>query len=295
MAGVNSLNKYFCCGADLNLPFTLRAFLSINMPSMDSRPTSSETPPRRRTLLRFLAVSLSLLVVLVILFLAFASPNPQFTWMTPAQFAQANNAGLLTRLKYKLIYFAGPLMRYYHSHRPNILISANIFTSSSSIAPGILGAPFVANTNGMGAWVVSPAELFALRQALKTNLELSFVTKMSIQLGSGTWGGIRTMGSSARIAPGIYTNVGTMIDVQAKPVSHNINILLGASATEFSAFSSSNFPAIKTNFSAACRALIPDAGALVLNCRNADPANPTNYGLIISPVLVDATGKPIKP
>ena len=106
------------------------------MLAMDSPPPTSETPPaavvptRRRVLRRFLVAGVSLLVVLVVLVLVFASPNPQFVWLTPAQMTQASHPGPLTHLKYKLIRLAGPLMRFYHSHRPNVHIAVNVFIAS---------------------------------------------------------------------------------------------------------------------------------------------------------------------
>jgi hypothetical protein len=264
---------------------------------MDSPPPKSETPPtpaapsRRRALLYFLAISASLLVILVVLFLVFASPNEQFTWLTPAQMAQATHAGPLTQLKYKLIRLAGPLMRFYHSHRPNILISSNILKTSSPTAPAGLGPPFITNSSGMSAWILSPAELLSFRQALKTNSDMTMLTSPRIMTTSGS--STRAMlGQSISFSPGGITNIGITLDTSPTAAASSVKLLLGASSTELAGQSVTN--GIKTNFSAACRVVLPDAGALVMNCRNADSSNPTNYWLIVSPVLVDATGKPIK-
>ena len=264
---------------------------------MDSPPPTSETPPatvasiRRRALLRFLAVSISLLVILVVLFLVFASPNEQFTWLTPAQMAQATHPGPLTQLKYKLIRLAGPLMRYYHRNRPNILIASNILKTSSPAALAGLGPPVITNASGMSAWILSPAELLSFRQALKTNSDVTMLSSPRIQTASG--GSARAMmGQSISFSPGGITNIGIALDTVATASSSSVKLLLGASSTELAGQSITN--GIKTNFSAACRVVLPDAGALVINCRNADPSNPTNYWLIVSPVLIDATGKPIK-
>jgi len=264
---------------------------------MDSPPPKSETLAapaalrRRRALLRFLAVSISLLVILVILFLAFAPSDSQFAWLTPAQMAQATHAGPLTQLKYKLIRLAGPLMRFYHSHRPNILISSNILRISSPAPPADLGPPFITNSGGMSAWILSPAELLSFRQALKTNTTMTMLSSPSIQTASG--GSAQAMiGQSISFSPGGITNIGVTLDTAPTASGDLVKMLLGASSTELAGQSITN--GIKTNFSAACRVVLPDAGALVINCRNADATNPTNYWLIVSPVLVDATGKPIK-
>ena len=266
---------------------------------MDSPPLTTETPPaaalpnRRRALLRFLAVSVSLLVILVVLFLAFASPNEQFAWLTPAQMARATHAGPFTQLKYKLIRLAGPLMRFHHSHRPNVWISSNIIRTYSPAAAADLGAPFITNAGGMSAWILSPKELFSFRKSLKTNTAMTMLSSPSIQTTSGT--SARTMiGQSVTVSPGGITNIGITLDIAPTASRDLVKMLLGASSTELAGQSTTNGPVIITNFFAACRVVLPDAGALVINCRNADPANPTNYWLVVSPVLLDATGKPMK-
>jgi hypothetical protein len=244
---------------------------------------------------RFFALCAFILILLGSLFIYLTSSQSQFTWLTPAQFAQANRPGALALLKYKLIKLGGPLMRYYHSHRPNIKISITVATlSTASEQPG-LGAPFTTNTDGMSAWVLSPAALAALQQALKTNSAASFVSHMITHTGNGQQAGMRRGGQSILLASGTYAYTGNSVDVVAKTSSTSIDLLLDASSTELSAVSTTNGPTVKTNFFAACRAILPDAGGLVINCRNADATNPTNYWLIVSPVLVDATGKPIKP
>jgi hypothetical protein len=268
-------------------------------PAMDSPPPSPEAPPaavppkRRRALWRFLAVSVSLFAILVILFLAFVSSNPQFVWLTPAQIAQAGRPGLLTRLKYQLIRLAGPLMRYYHSHGPNIMITSSIIRMSPGTGPPALGAPVASDASGMSAWILSPAQLASLRQSLRTNPAAFLLLSPSILTSSGVQSRA-SVGQSVPLAPGIYTNVGITLDATAKASSGSINLLLNASSTALSALPGSNGPSIKTNFSTACRVMLPDAGGLVISCKNADPANPTNYWVVVSPTLVDATGQPIK-
>jgi hypothetical protein len=269
------------------------------MLAMDSPPPTFETPPaaatpnRRCVVRRFLAVSVSLLVILVVLVLVFASPNPQFVWLTPAQMTQASHPGPLTQLKYKLIRLAGPLMRFYHSHRPNISISSNILATSSPAAPASLGAPFITNAGGMNAWILSPAELASFRQALKTNSGVTMLSSPSMQTPSGV--ATRALvGQFIPLSPGVSANIGITMDATATAYSGSVKMLLGVNSTELSGASTTNGLTIKTNFSTACRVLLPDAGALVINCRNADATNPTNYWLIVTPVLVDATGKPIK-
>ena len=53
-------------------------------------------------------------------------------------------------------------------------------------------------------------------------------------------------------------------------------------------------PGDKTNFLFACRMLVPDGGAVVIDCGRTSSAEHTNKWLLISPVLVDARGIPLK-
>ena len=237
-----------------------------------------------------------MLVILATLFFVFASQNQQLVWLTPAEFARADHPGLLTQLKYKLINLAGPLMRSYRGHRPNSMVSVNIFTSASPGASPVLGTTLVAGTNdGANAWILSPEELNAFWQRLKTNSSISFLSGMNMVTHDGTGATAATGGRIfSSVTTGIYTNTGTSVAVLPEASAGMVNMLINARSTELPAFAASNSPVAKTNFSTACRAFVPDAGALVLHCHNADPANPTNYWLIISPALVDAAGQRIK-
>jgi hypothetical protein len=55
--------------------------------------------------------------------------------------------------------------------------------------------------------------------------------------------------------------------------------------------SQSDASSIKTNFAVACSATVPDTGALVIDTGT---AGEKHHWILLSPMLVDATGKPIK-
>ena len=143
---------------------------------------------------------------------------------------RAGHPGKLTELKYRLIRLAGPLMRLYHSHRPNILISATIMKFSvAGAAPTAPGPPFINNDGGMNAWILSPAELFSFRQALKTNSALTMLASPRIQTASGIGTGV-LIGQSIPLSPGVSTNVGIAMDATATVSSGSVKLLLGASS-----------------------------------------------------------------
>ena len=267
---------------------------------MDSPPPSSEPSPARvplmcrRAVRRFLFFLVCVLFVIVVIVCLPPTQEPRFVWLTPAQAAQANRVGPLTSLKYKLMRMAGPLMRYYHGHRPNIRISTSIMMSPATAGQPALGAPFVTNDRGMSAWILSSTNLNSFQQVLKANSKSEVAARMTIQMANGMHASIGYGVQHVPIAPGIFTNVGDFINVVAKSSSSSINLMLDVSSTELAGVPGTNRPSIKTNFCTACRVVLPDASSLVINCGNADTNNSTNYWLIVSPVLIDANGKPVK-
>jgi hypothetical protein len=82
--------------------------------------------------------------------------------------------------------------------------------------------------------------------------------------------------------------VGLALDVTPHLVRNRIRLLLGLTSTELAAPSSNNLPSIKTNLAFACQATLPNAHALVLDGGN-------GCWLLLSPTLIDARGKSIKP
>ena len=231
-----------------------------------------------------------MLVIVIVAVLCMPSPQPQFTWLTPAQAAQANRPGLLTQLKYKLIRLAGPLMRYYHQNRPSIMISVYILAQPAKLGETAPDAPAIASSNGQSAWILSPDELFLFRQRLKANPDVVMLSSPRILTASG----LMVRSSMLQSANGLYTNVGSTIDTVATASGNSINLLVNAIDTQLAGPLTIPPPPVVTNLSAVCRARIADAGGLVISSGKTLPAGPTNCWLIISPMFVDAAGKPIK-
>jgi hypothetical protein len=262
---------------------------------MDSSPPTPNAPPvapvRRHAFRRF-GIVFAVVVVLAIVLLLFCLPSvqPQFAWLTPAQAVQANHPGPLTQLKYKLIRLAGPLMRHFPSHRPSIMITAYIFTVPAKLGETVPDAPRVANSEGANAWILSPVELFSYQQRLKANPDVSLLFSPRIMTSSG----VQARFSIGQSVPGYASNIGITLDAAATASSGSINLLVNATDTQLAGPVMVSGTTVETNLSTACRARLPDAGGLVITCRKAGTSNGTNYWLIISPMLVDATGKPLK-
>ncbi len=260
---------------------------------MDSPTPSPETPrPARRRVPRRFGIVLAAILVLAIILLLLCLPSvqPKFAWLTPAQAAQANRPGPLTQLKYKLIRLAGPLMRYFPSHRPQVMINSYIFAIPAKLGETTPDASGIPNADGANAWILSPAELFSYQQRLKANPDVSLLFSPRIMTSSG----VQTRSSIGQLVPGYYTNVGVTLDAVPTVSGDSVNLLVNATDTQVSGRVMVSGTAVETNLSVVCRARIPNGGGLVVICRKTGVPGGTNRWLIISPMLVDATGKPIK-
>jgi hypothetical protein len=260
---------------------------------MDSPlPTPDAPRPVRRRAFRRSGIifAVALVLAIVLLLLCLPTAQPTFAWLTPAQAAQANHPGPLAELKYKLIRMAGPLMRYFPSHRPKVMINAYIFAVPAKLGETAPDAPGIANADGANAWILSPAELFSFQQRIKANPDVSMLSSPRIMTSSG----MQTRFTVGQFVPGYYTNIGIILDVVAQVSGDSVNLLINATDTQLAGPVMVSGTAVETNLSAICRARVVDAGGLVFKSAATLPAGPTNYWLIVSPVLVDAAGKPIK-
>ena len=281
--------------------------------AMETPPHMSESvpsvAPRHGSKLRLSLVVLAVLLcaALLVLFIVPNFSSHDFVWLTPAQAAQATQSGPFEKAKMTLKSWLAPWLHRYYGLRPNIRIEAKLMVIlRDGTMPGVLGAPVLTNADGTRSWILLLSELLSLKQNLNTNQRIAVLFAPIIQTGDGMQARM-SMGQSIPLGPtnqqpGVvgrkanasWINVGLSVDVLPKSVSGSVRLPLITTSTELAGPAITGGPILKTNFSVACRALIPDAGALVINCRDVGGASPTNYLLIFSPVRVDATGKPLK-
>ncbi|MDB6108878.1 MAG: hypothetical protein JWR69_628 [Pedosphaera sp.] len=253
---------------------------------------SPPTPaPRRRPRLlwRLLLVGLGLLSLLAIILLVAASTPLQnrVTWLTPAELTRLNQPGLLTRLKYTLMNLTGPLWRYVQRNGPSIKIDSSLFKLSlTAVQQTSLGFPLATNAQGLRAWVLPPAELNDFKQRLRGLPGVRHLNSAGIQTGDGTQASLSNGGSV--LMAGTAVQAGLTIDVAPQRVRQSLRLNLGVTSTEPTNSSPNSAPSIRTNLALACQALLPNAHGLVLDGGN-------GYWFILSPTLVDARGRPIKP
>jgi hypothetical protein len=246
---------------------------------------SPPTPVRnRRRVRRFVFVAIAALLLPAVLLIVLFPSESQVTWLTLAELAHATKPGPLTIIKHKLINLTAPLWRWYHSNRRSIYISSNFLILSTAAAEQTgLGAPTTTNADGLRAWILSPAELDAFRQRLKTLPGASNSFAPAFQTADG---------SPAQLS--MNPPIGCSINVLPRAASHSVKLLLNATSAEIADLTATNIT-IKTNFAATCAAVVPNNGGLVLDGGKPDGTNSQSYWLILCPTMLDSQGNRIKP
>jgi hypothetical protein len=205
--------------------------------------------------------------------------------------ARLNQPGLLTSLKNKVIQLTAPFWRSYWNAQPQILIDSRLLTLPAAAADQTgLGAPTATNTDGMRAWILSPAELNSFLQRLDTIPDASLLARPRAQTATGTSAGFFS-GKTALVA-GKSVPIGLTLDCSPKVRSGSIQLLLGVTSTESVVSSSVNAVALSTNLALACRVVLPNNGGLVVAGGN--QGDLTNHWLILFPTAFDAHGRLLK-
>ncbi len=190
--------------------------------------------------------------------------------------------------------FAAPLVQRWRSRQPQIHFAVNILSLPSSAADDFkLGDPFSTNTGHLRAWMLSTTNYQVFAAALRTNSGAKFLAVPSLQINNGGSGQLQ-MTSNVKSGTNSIP-VGTVVDLLPKAFGESVRIMTRVTLTEVSGKASDGMPDIQTNLAVACRATIPNGGALVLDSGNADKTSGKNYWLIFTPSLVDSFGKPFKP
>jgi hypothetical protein len=256
-------------------------------------PAAAPKPSRRRIFGLCIVIAALLAITLTLIFAFLTAAQPRFAFLTQDQFFQAKKPGPFTRLKIKLLNLAGPVLRPFRKKSSGILVSSSILTRPvDAPMPGQLGAPFTTNDTGMEAWILSPGETASVLPELKRKSYSSSVSNVRIQTSSGIPASLHT-GTSVQLASGRWIFLGNILDLTAITTASSVNLVFDASSTDPDN-TTGNQLAVKTNFYVACRALIPNSGSILINCGHTDPTNNANYWLLLTPQLLDASGKPIR-
>jgi hypothetical protein len=221
-----------------------------------------------------------LLVGIVLILGTTDTQAKKVVWLTQGDL----RAGRIENLKFMLMRMTSPLWRSYWSRQPLVLISSTMLATAAPFPTQFgLGVPAGTNADGIQVWLLSEAELTALRQQVKTLPGHMTGSSPRVQTSAGGWASVSMLNAGA----------GLTVTLKANAAGNAWTLTAGAIQTEPTASASTNVVPLRTNFAAACRATIPNAGALVIQSVNGNQATGTNFWLIISPVAIDTQGKPV--
>lgn len=253
---------------------------------MDS-PQPANLAPSRRTRFGIIVVVFALLA-LVVIGILFArkkpAPEPTLVWLDPVQFTSQMHPGRLKRLYYKALNLATPLLKHFNSSKRHILIDTSIFASHGATIEELhVGVPVATNEKGTRIWILSSAELQDIRHQIQASKGINLVNRPRMTLGEGTWASM----CAGQSTPQGAAFIGVNLDMYPKIISHQFQVGMNALYTEPDDVAAT----VKTNISATCRVMVPNAGGVLITSPDAHRLNGTNYWLILSPTAIDGSGK----
>lgn len=215
------------------------------------------------------------------------APEANLVWLDPARFARQIRPGPFKRLYYRALNFAAPVLQHFRRPKKTILVNSQILAVHGATVSQLgLGNPTGTNATGAQVWICPEFE--RTQRQLKTMKGVDVVNAPRIMVGDGTAASI----SCGNTYPKTGAFVGVTVDVAPKIVSHQLQLPMNVVYSELNGDSSAN--PIRTNLSAACRILVPNAGGILITSPEAQNRSGTNYWLILSAAAVDGLGKTIK-
>lgn len=244
---------------------------------------------RKHVRVSILVISIVILA-LIIIALAVSSknraPEPNFIWLDQAEFARQMHPGRLKRLYYKALNLAAPLLKHFKSSKKQLVIDTSIFASHGTTIEELrVGVPVATNELGSRLWILSTAELQNIRYRIQDSKGVNLVNRPRMTLLEGTRASI-CVGQSA---PQGTAFIGVSVDMFPKVISHQFQVGMNALYTEPGDIAAN----VKTNISAACRVMVPNAGAVLIASPDAKQSNGTNFWLLLSPTAIDGAGNAI--
>jgi hypothetical protein len=233
-------------------------------------------------------VSAILLLAMTVVLVMTTMSTRKVVWLTPAQLARSTQPGPFDTFKQKVKNVLGPVWRRFRRAPSQIVITSSLLIHASTNAESFgLAAPATTNANGMRAWILGATESSALQQRLKTNSAASVLGSPGIMTFNGS--PARVVVGSAAPAVGV-PGTGVTIDLIPKVVSGSVKLTVAA-ASIAGAGPSRNLSSVKTKFAAACQAVIPNGGSLVLDGGPPPDGGDNRYWLIVSPRVWISTGQ----
>lgn len=243
---------------------------------------------RRNGLLLLGAASVALVMVMALALALTSNRKSGLIWYTPAELTSAWAPGPLSQLKYQLVRIAMPIWRHFQGARAQIDIKSEILLIDPVTAKYLMpNAARSTNVDGTRVWVLSGSELAAVKGDLKSTL-----IEPLMQPGVTGSDGMRfqvvvTQGGAPTATNPVHA---CTLDLLPRLVRRSVQLTMRAVTTETQPNNNSSLKT--TNLCAACRAMIPNGGGLVLASGGTNDSGNGNYWLIISPTALDSRGKP---
>jgi len=243
-------------------------------------------------------VLIGVAAVFVLLWLSFSllvgpqSPRkPEFVWLTPAELANATRDGPFTRLKKDLMRRTSWLWGFYRSRQPRITLKIELFTLPGNFEmKNGLPPPRSITAAGMPAWLLTLPELTALRQSFKAYPPASIFSSMGIATIDGGHAQTSSWGDTSNAAFG--PTQGMTMDVLPTFRAGSVGVVLGATSTRTIGVPSE---VLQTNLAFACRATVPNTGALLIVREPQPGSGGETCGFILAVRATDAKGNLLKP
>jgi hypothetical protein len=250
---------------------------------------SSETTHRRDRWLIWAIAGIAFIAAVLAFIMTSPREKPdKLVWMTPAQLTQTLKPGKLTRLKYKIMRCPGP-WRWFTSHKKQVSIETSVVAIPRGSALPTARESGRTNLEGELVWIVGPEELKKVKDALSAAPGKDTRTVMHLTTLDGMQCGISS-GNTLNRTSAFCGTIGQMV---AKIEHGAFKLVVDVTSTEEAPPKLISATGVQTNISIACRAIVPNDGALIVTDTNRGISG-TNYCMIISCAAVDSAGNPIK-
>lgn len=241
-----------------------------------------------------------LLIVLFTAILIFTSQPPKLIWLTPTEYAQATGGLPMMSIRYKLLVKMDQVKQFFFrnslgSKGPSVRLDRNVFLLSPASAHQVnLGIPTGTNAAGKKVWILSPQELTAFRAQLETIPGIEKLPAPDTSVLEGP---------NSSSFSGIYMDqrggsISLQFEVRLIPsrVQNSIRLIVGLTDEKDSLVKIINaLSQIDTNYAVTLKALIPSSGAIAIDGGKTKKSGQNSYWVILSPVLTDTNGIPVKP
>lgn len=261
--------------------------MSPSLPPVQESSSEGNLPTARGSgRLVLAAAALVVFAIGILLWSSLPRSGPAFAWLTPREYARVTSPGPLRALMYRVMNLTPTLWRGYLASRTKLDLSVRLCALARDAEPGFrLPLGSFTNAEGERGWLLSAAEMAALREGMKRNPGAMSITQAGISTADGIQCSIFT--GSAGHGPG-----GLAVDVLPKVGSASIRLLLAATFTGKAGPLGS--VSLETNLAAACVARFENGGGVVLGSALSNNPSGSNYLLLVTAMVVDSRGLPVK-